>query len=109
MKAGPTTAVALIAPDPDLGAVEALPWLKSARHRPLNPDELRTAGAAVEDAGAHLVSVPLGKGAGWRCFVRIGDCLVSIASAELGDVARAVEACCRLVAECERAAGASAR
>ena len=92
----PVCAVATVAAD--LEHVEALPWLARARHRPLDTDELRTAAAAV------LVSVPLEDGSGWRCFVREGECLVSLASADLVDVERAVQSVRSLVAECEAAA-----
>lgn len=83
-----------------------LPWLSRARHRPLDAEELCTAAAAVDDAGAVLVNVPIGKGEGWRCFVREGECLVSLASAELADVDRAVQAARSLAAECEAASPA---
>ena len=95
----PVCAVATVAPD--LEHVEALPWLSRARHRHLDADELRTAAAAVEDAGAVLVSVPLEDGSGWRCYVREGECPVSLPRADLVDVERAVQSVRSLAAECE--------
>ena len=97
MKRDPVTAVA-IAADPE--HVEVLPWFSRARYRPLTTDELRTAAAAVEDAGASLVSVPLGDGDGWRCYVREGDCLVS---AELEAVACAVDSVRDIARACRAA------
>ena len=76
MKRDPVTAVAIAA---DLEHVEALPPISRARHRPLTTDELRTAAAAVEDAGGRLVS---------------------LASAELKAVAGAVDSVRELARAC---------
>ena len=60
-------------------------------------------GALRTPLSAQLVSVPAGDGNGWRCYVRGGDCLVSIASADLVDVNEAVESVRRLAQMCREA------
>lgn len=96
----PATAIAAVA-----GDVEALPFELAAREPTFDSGDVATIRAAVEDAGADLVIVPVA-GPRWRVFVREGDCLVSVLAADVDDVARAVESVRALARECREAATA---
>ena len=93
----PATAIAAVGDD-----VEALPFELAARGPAFDGEALATIRAAVEDAGAALVTVPVA-GPRWRVFVREDDCLVSVLSADVDDVARAVESVRALARECREA------
>lgn len=96
----PATAIAAVA-----GDVEALPFELASRAPAFDSGDVATIRAAVEDAGADLVTVdvPGEDGPRWRPFVREGDCLVSVLAADVDDVARAVESVRALARECREA------
>lgn len=98
----PATAIAAVSAD-----VEALrvPWEITARGPSFDSGDVATIRAAVEDAGAALVTVPVEDATGprWRVYAREDDCLVSVLSADVDDVARAVESVRALARECREA------
>ena len=96
----PATAIAAVG-----GEVEALPFELASRAPAFDSGDVATIRAAVEDAGAALVTVDVPGEAGprWRVFVREGDCLVSVVSADLEAVSRAVESVRGLARACREA------
>ena len=99
----PATAIAAVG-----GEVEALPFELATRAPAFDSGDVATIRAAVEDAGADLVTVDVPGEAGprWRAFVREGECLVSVQAADVDDVARAVESVRDLARACREAATA---
>lgn len=100
MTTAPASAIAAVT-----GDVEALAGPGWTRPPAFEAGEVADIRAAVSDAGASLVTVPIAGAGGerWRCFAREGDCLVSVVSPDLADVARAVESVRVLARECREA------
>ena len=82
---------AVVAVAGDLESLVSLLWFESGRGPVLASGDVATVRAAVEDAGAALVTVPAGDG--WRCYVREGECAVSVTGPELEDAPARLSLC----------------